>query len=201
VVTLLHEHFHQLQTSRPGYFTGVDALGLSHGDQTGMWMLNYLFPYDSVLVASRFAELSTALDSALSENAPERRPMRWRIVLNARTRLKAVLTPADDRYLAFQMWQEGVARYTELQVARWAGTRYSPSERFRALADFTSYAATATAIEGGIRLELRTSALPRQKRVAFYPMGAAMALMLDREAPGWRARYFDRGYSLDALMR
>ena len=77
VVTILHEHFHQLQYSAPGYYNDVNALGLTRGDQTGMWMLNYPFPYDSTIVASRFAELATALDSALSENAPERRPDRW----------------------------------------------------------------------------------------------------------------------------
>ena len=36
VVTLLHEHFHQLQYSQPNYYADVNALGLSHGDQTGM---------------------------------------------------------------------------------------------------------------------------------------------------------------------
>ena len=52
VCTLLHEHFHQLQYSRPGYYSGVNALGLSRGDSTGMWMLNFPFPYDRADVRS-----------------------------------------------------------------------------------------------------------------------------------------------------
>ena len=50
VLTVLHEHFHQLQYSRPGYDAGVAALGLARGDSTGMWMLNYAFPYESAAV-------------------------------------------------------------------------------------------------------------------------------------------------------
>lgn len=47
VLTVLHEHFHQLVYSQPGYYADVEKLGLAHGDKTGMWMLNYPFPYDS----------------------------------------------------------------------------------------------------------------------------------------------------------
>lgn len=43
VLTVLHEHFHQLQDSQPGIFAEYDSLGLAHGDQTGMWMLTYPF--------------------------------------------------------------------------------------------------------------------------------------------------------------
>ncbi|HZV85668.1 MAG TPA: hypothetical protein VFF48_11840, partial [Brevundimonas sp.] len=42
---LLHEHFHQWQTSQPDYYAKVNALDLSGGDATGSWMLNYPFPY------------------------------------------------------------------------------------------------------------------------------------------------------------
>src|SRR2546426_10031760 len=30
VLTVLHEHFHQLEYSHPGYYAGVDSLRLSH---------------------------------------------------------------------------------------------------------------------------------------------------------------------------
>ncbi|MEO2088591.1 MAG: hypothetical protein ABGY75_03715 [Gemmataceae bacterium] len=56
VLTALHEHFHQLQHSRPRYYAGVDALGLAKGDTTGMWMLNYPFPYTKAEVKERFSE-------------------------------------------------------------------------------------------------------------------------------------------------
>lgn len=47
IFTILHEHFHQFQYSNPDYYPAVDSLGLSGGDNTGMWMLNYNFPYDN----------------------------------------------------------------------------------------------------------------------------------------------------------
>ncbi|MDB4883040.1 MAG: hypothetical protein JWL95_1806, partial [Gemmatimonadetes bacterium] len=173
VLTLLHEHFHQLQMSRPGYYDGVAALGLSRGDQTGMWMLNFPFPYDSSAVAARFAELTRRLDGALDDTRGDSSAARWRAVADARATLRAALSSDDEKYLAFQMWQEGVARYTELQVARWAAERYASSAAFRALPDYTSFGSAAAAIEGKIRAELRASDLGRARRVLFYPVGAA----------------------------
>jgi hypothetical protein len=98
------------------------------------------------------------------------------------------------------MWQEGVARYTELTVARWAARQHAPSEEFRALADYTSYSDVARSIAGGIRAELRGDA-GSTRRVAFYAIGAATALLLDDVAPGWRTRYPESGFTLDALPR
>ena len=61
ILTLLHEHFHQLQFSRPGYYAGLNALGLARGDTTGMWALNYAFPYQSPTVNVPFDSLRSAL--------------------------------------------------------------------------------------------------------------------------------------------
>ena len=204
VLTLLHEHFHQRQMSQPGYYDGVAALGLSRGDQTGMWMLNFPFPYDSGTVAERFRELTRGLDSALAPTSvptsADARAARWRAVADARARLRATLSADDEKYLAFQIWQEGVARYTELKVARWAAERYTPSAAFRALPDFTSFAVAAEAIEANIRAELRASDLAGSRRVAFYPVGAATAMLLDQVSPEWRGRYLGHGYTLDAML-
>jgi hypothetical protein len=200
VVTLLHEHFHQLQTSRPGYFARVDSLGLARGDRTGMWMLNYAFPYDSARVRTRFAALTQRLDSALAATTDDERTLRWTAVRSARTALRDALTPDDDRYFAFQTWQEGVARYTELAVARFAAAHYTPSAAFAALPDFVPYATVAERIESSVRAGLRGNSLERGNRVAFYPAGAAYALMLDRVVPTWRSHYFDSAMSLEVLL-
>ena len=188
VLTLLHEHFHQLQTSRPDYYARVGALGLARGDQTGMWMLNYPFPYDSSLVQSRFGVLAAHLDSALSATGPDVRRSHWLSARVARAALRAALPPDDERYLAFQMWQEGVARYTELLAARFAARRFTPSAEFRALPDFVPFDVAAVRIETGIRTGLRRS-LATDRRVAFYPVGAAMALLLDEQDAKWREGY------------
>ncbi|MFL5617812.1 MAG: hypothetical protein ACJ79A_05380 [Gemmatimonadaceae bacterium] len=189
VLTLLHEHFHQLQASRPDYYARVDALGLARGDQTGMWMLNYAFPYDSSVVQSRFGALAAHLDSALSATVPDARRSHWLAARVARVALRAALSPDDDRYLAFQMWQEGVARYTELQVARFAARHFTPTAAFRALPDFIPFATAAERIEAGIHAGLRAP-LSQNRRVAFYPVGAAYAVMLDEDDEGWKQKYF-----------
>jgi len=67
VLTVLHEHFHQLVYSQPGYYADVEKLGLAHGDKTGMWMLNYPFPYDSARVQEKFTAMTHALLDALAQ--------------------------------------------------------------------------------------------------------------------------------------
>src|SRR5687767_15344770 len=64
IITLLHEHFHQLQDSQPRYEETL-KLNLSGGDQTGMWMLNYPFPYASAEVSQQFTILARLLVEAL----------------------------------------------------------------------------------------------------------------------------------------
>ena len=188
VLTLLHEHFHQLQMSRADYQARVGALALSRGDSSGMWMLNYAFPYDSARVQARFGALAAQLDSALSGPAPDVRRSHWLAARVARAALRAALPADDDRYLAFQMWQEGVARFTELQAARFAAAHFTPSAAFRALPDFAPFDVAAARIEAGIYAGLRAP-LARNRRVAFYPVGAATALLLDEMGSGWRDAY------------
>ena len=65
VLTLLHEHFHQWQYSRPDYYSGVSRLDLARGDTTGQWMLDYPFPYDSAPVQRAMRSLAGALARAL----------------------------------------------------------------------------------------------------------------------------------------
>src|SRR6185436_8920067 len=64
--TVLHEHFHQWQSALPGYYERVGALDLAGGDQTGMWMLNFDFPYADPKAGEDFAVLSRALADALA---------------------------------------------------------------------------------------------------------------------------------------
>jgi len=114
----------------------------------------------------------------------------------ARVALRAALTPDDDRYLAFQMWQEGVARYTELLAARFAARHVTPSRDFRALPGFISFDTAASRIESGIHAGLRAP-LNDRRRVAFYALGAGYALLRDEMEAGWRARYLEGEMTLD----
>ena len=190
VVTLLHEHFHQLQDSQPNFFKETEALNLSGGDQTGMWMLNFPFPYTTPQVSRQVSVMSRLLVDALKANDKDLFSAKLTSYLEARATLKNMLTADEYKYLSFQLWKEGIARYTEDRVARWAAANHQPSREFRELKDFTSFAATADQVRAGILHELSTLKLEDYKRVAFYPLGAAEGLLLDRANPGWRSRYF-----------
>ena len=123
VVTMLHEHFHQLQYSQPGYYDAVNALGLTRGDQTGMWMLNYPFPYDWAEMKEHFSHLSKMLAEAVEAGKDSDFRVKLAAYLKQRRELEHTLSPDDYKYFSFQMWQEGVARYTEYRVAKLAAAR------------------------------------------------------------------------------
>lgn len=208
VVTLLHEHFHQLQDSQPNFYVDVNALNLSSGDQTGMWMLNYAFPYDRNEVQQQFALMSQALVAATrSRNTPRgrntpraERAKNLRDYLEARRKFQQMLSPDDFKYFAFQFWKEGIARYTEYHVARLAATEYRASKEFRVLRDYQSFADVAQATYDGIFRQLLAQKLGESKREVVYSFGAAEGLLLDEINPRWRSRYFVEKFDLGKLF-
>jgi hypothetical protein len=200
VLTLLHEHFHQWQSTRPGYYAGVAGLDLAHGDSTGQWMLDYAFPYDSAPVQRAVRRLAVALGEAL-DATPGDRSGALEQVVSARDRLRGLLTAADYRYFEFQLWQEGVARFIEYAAARAAaGESGKPAAEFRRLADYEPYSALAAEARRSLRRELEQMGLGRERRIAFYPIGAAMALLLEETRPRWRAAYEARPFELAGLL-
>jgi len=190
IATVLHEHFHQLQDSQPNFYAETEALNLSRGDKTGMWMLNYAFPYDSPEVKQQFSVLTRLLIEALQAKNTSIFSNKLAAYLEARQQLQKLLSPDDYKYLSFQMWKEGVARYTEYRLAKLAATEYKPSKGFRALKDFTSFDVVANQIMSATLRELSTLRLEEYKRVAFYPLGAGEGLLLDRVNPKWQRHYF-----------
>jgi hypothetical protein len=183
LIVVMHEHFHQLQWSRPGYLEGVEALGLARGDKTGMWMLNYPFPYERPDVARGFAELRDALLAGAPDYAERRR------------RFFGQLAPDDAKYLEFQLWQEGIARYTQVACAE-AGADYRPTGAFAALPDYTPFAAEAATARRRTLDELKRADLASWKRNVVYSFGAAEGFLLDRVSPDWKQRYFERPFTL-----
>lgn len=197
VRTMLHEHFHQLQYSQPTYNAEVDSLHLSRGDQTGMWMLNYPFPYDSPEVNRSFTFMCQQLYEALKARGTssfELKVFKYRL---ARREFQKLLSNDDYNYFSFQVWQEGVARYTEYKIAKLAGERYMPSEQFRALPDFTPFKASADSVFARIYNALPTLRLADLQREVAYPLGAAEGLVLDEINPGWQKKYFKEKFYLE----
>lgn len=200
-VVALHEHFHQLQYSQPGYYQDVDKLNLSRGDQSGMWMLNYPFPYDSAVVATSFSKLCSLLASALTARGSESFRVAVDRYLEARREFKNLLREDDYRYFSFQLWQEGISRYTECRVASLASKGYVPSSEFLKLSDFTPFDAVVESLRKGIVDVLPALNLAESRRSAFYPFGAAEGLLLDVINPRWQEEYFQEKFYLEKYFR
>jgi hypothetical protein len=201
VITLLHEHFHQLQYSQPRYYADVDALGLARGDSTGMWMLNYPFPYARSEVKEHFAVMSRALAEALRARQRPDFGDKLAAYVETRKRFRSLLKSDEYKYFAFQVWQEGIARYTEYHLAEWAAAGYKPSKDFQELKDYRTFGDVARDLLSGMEKELGSVQLDKAKRTVVYNLGAAEGLVLDRARPGWRERYFEEKFSLDKHFR
>ena len=198
VLTVMHEHFHQWVYSQPWYYAKVAALGLDHGDKSGMWMLNYPFPYDSAEVRRHFSQMAHALHAALA--APSGSSARATAIAeyrDARAAFRATVPAEALTYWDFQLWQEGVARYTEVIVAKAAiAMNYKPLPAYAALPDYRPYADVREQILQGIARDLDALDLARDRRTVVYSFGAAQAMLLDLTKPAWRAEYLTHPFKL-----
>jgi len=197
--TVMHEHFHQMQNAQPGYMDAVKALDLSKGDATGMWMLNYPFPYEKPDVAKAFADLRDSLLSTLAEQGDAKVKMLAKQYAEQRHKFFAMLSADDAKYFNFQLWQEGIARYTEVKSAE-AGGHHTATPEFAALADYEPFANYAARARAKTLDELKQADLAKWQRVVVYSFGAAEGFLLDRVNPNWRDGYFRKMLSLESYF-
>ena len=199
LIVVMHEHFHQLQWAQPGYMNAINDLGLDHGDKTGMWMLNYKFPYEDAEVAGSFAHLRDTLLAALAEVDERKFAPLSKAYLKERKQFLAMFLRDDRKYLSFQLWQEGVARYTQVKAAE-AAADYQPSAAFTALPDYTPFSSYALTARSRTLDELKNVDFAQSKRESFYSFGAAECFLLDRINPKWKEEYFQHLLSTDPLF-
>ena len=175
-ITILHEHFHQWQSAQQDYYQRVDALNLSDGDTTGMWMLNYPFPYENEAVDLAHQRAAKALLSAVQATESQLAG-KLRSYLAARRDLQKLVSEKDWRYFEFQLWQEGVARWTEFTLGM-----MSDDMQVRA----------AAVIQRQRTLDaLAQPSLKADGRIAVYALGAGEAMLLERVNSHWRRCYND----------
>ena len=199
LIVVMHEHFHQMQWAQPDYVKAINDLGLSKGDATGMWMLNYPFPYDVPEIAESFGHLRDSLLAALNEVDQQKFTPLAKAYLKERKMFFAQFLPGDRKYFSFQLWQEGVARYTQIKAAE-AAADYQPSAAFAALPDYTPFSAYALTARSRTLDELKHIDISQAKREVVYSFGAAEALLLDRISPSWKDEYFKHLLNTDPLF-
>lgn len=185
VRTILHEHFHQYQATFPDYFQRTNGLGLQGGTSGGQWMLDYPFPYSDPRVSAAYAVASNALaDAVASRGKSDFLPVFDRY-LTARKAFETSVTSRDWRYLEFEFWQEGMARWTEITL----GERY-PDAAVRE---------ASLALLARTLAKLRNPDLKAQGRELVYPYGAGEAMLMEACGSAWRKGY-PRVLSLGGLL-
>src|SRR5262249_36115463 len=162
----------------------------SGGDTSGMWQINYPFPYKEEAVASRFRKLTDLLWDAYDAKNEEEQEQKFRAYLAERKAFADSLKQNDYRYASFQLWQRGIARYTQYRMAELAGRKTTPSKAFRSLPDFAPFDKEAERLHNALGKEMHDLDLKTWERTVFYPFGAIEGLLLDRLEPGWRSKYF-----------
>ena len=173
--TILHEHFHQYQATFPRYFERANGLGLQGDQPGGQWMLDYPFPYSNPNAGAAYAAASSALADAVAARGKPDFLSSFDKYLVARRDFEATVSPRDWRYLEFELWPEGIARWTEITL----GELY-PDPKVRQV----SAALRARALE-----KLRAPDLKAQGRELAYPYGAGEAMLMEACGSSWRETY------------
>jgi hypothetical protein len=202
VITIFHEHFHQIQYSQKNYYTGADSLNLSDGDKSGMWMLNYPFPYEDPEVNKEYEVLAASLLNLVQPFPPDSRLFNrnYNLFVSEMLNFKNILNEKDYKYFQFQLWQEGIARYTEYKIADLLDT-YRPPDEFESLEDYKSFTEIADSLRKHIYNGLREYRLKNEKRECFFSFGASLGLLLDRVNKDWKEKYFSNLFSMDGLIK
>jgi hypothetical protein len=196
IITLLHEHFHQYVNSSPGYYADVDKLDLSGGDKTGMWMLNYPFPYHDSTIVNQYNKYVAALARTLVTIGTDSFKANFNKYCTERSQFQQIVPPADYRYFSFQIWQEGLARYTEYKFLELLDT-YRPSAEVLNLVDFVPFGKYRDELYREQYNSLITCNLTTGQRSCFYAVGFAEGLILDQLNSSWRENYLTQKFYIE----
>lgn len=199
VITLLHEHFHQYQFTSKNYYEEVKKLDLSGGDETGMWQLNYPFPYENLEVIDQFNKYKSALLNTVSNVEKKHFNKDFKKYLRQRIKFKNSLKPSDYRYFSFQIWQEGIARFTEYKFLQEL-ENYTPSNEIEQLKDFVSFKDFKNKFYLSELKSLSTSILEKDKRISFYAIGLAEGILLDKKNPKWQEKYLSNKFYVEKFF-
>src|SRR6185295_7694127 len=112
-------------------------------------------------VNAQFKVLSKALAHTLSARQKPYFGEKLATYREARAKFRAALNADDAKYFAFQLWQEGIARYTEMRLVQLAAGDYEPGKEFQALKDFKPYKEVAREMLERLETELLTSELDK----------------------------------------
>lgn len=192
VAALLHESFHAYQ--------GLAAPErLRAGENVRRQISDYPAKEDAHVGLWK-EELVLVRDALRAETEDEAAEL-TRQFLAQRDRRRAQIDVRFVRYEQHREWVEGLAKYTEMEI--WRQAAVTPDyASVDALADVRAFRTYETFERH------RSQQVDQLARMAsnegdgrFYYSGMAQAFLLDRLAPGWKARIMQDGVFLEELLR
>jgi hypothetical protein len=190
IAALEHESFHAYEG-----MLAVHQLGAAES----MYAVEEKYPFDAMEEPWK-REMDVLVQAARAEENAARRDLVKRF-LQMRADRRAGLSPEEVDLERLREWEEGLAKYAELEIRRQAGTDagYRPVDEVVRRSDFKNYAGEQQFWLG--QLQEAKSTQGRSGDTRFYYSGNAMAVVLDRLSPGWKERALPGGEYLDDLLQ
>lgn len=186
IIMLLHEHFHLYQGANPQYNENISILAQKIANESENWMLDYDFPYNDTTINKLFKEYSYSIyETYISLNKNDFKEKMEQYLTN-QAEIQNHLTSNDYNYFQFQIWQEGIATYTEYNYLN----VLSHNSKF-----FKEIYAVDFTLKNEDLLRAYTSSLlkndlQKNKRNLFYSIGLLKGIIKDETNPEWKTDYF-----------
>ncbi len=189
IAALEHESFHA--------FEGALAPQMLARSES-LYGVEETYPYDGMDEAWT-QEMNVLVRAAQATDDAERRVLVQEF-LQLRSARRATLSAGQIEFEQMREWEEGLAKYAELEIGRRAESAqgYKPVDAIRQDPAFHSYAGQAQFWRG--QLEEATRTQGRAGDTRFYYSGNVMAVVLDDLLPDWKAQALPGGKLLDALL-
>ena len=190
IAALEHESFHAYEG-----ILAVDRLTASEQ----LYSVEENYPFDAMEEPWK-QEMKVLVQAAQAETDTEAMDLA-RNFLQMRALRRAGLSAKQVDLERLREWEEGLAKYAELEIARLAGTGngYHPVEGITQDKEFKNYRGQQQFWTEQLNEAKNTQG--RSGDTRFYYSGNALAVLLDRLSPDWKLRALPAGEYLDQLLQ
>jgi hypothetical protein len=187
---LEHESFH--------VYEAILATGRLNASEE-MYSVMDGYPFDGMESAWK-QEMDVLVKAAQASTDTEARDLAKQF-LELRSTRRASLSSDQVELERIREWEEGLAKYAELDLTRRAGTDegYFPFGGISIDKDFKFYAGQEKFWTQQLQQAANVQGISGDTR--FYYSGNAIAILLDRLMPGWKARALPGGEYPDVLLQ
>lgn len=186
IIMLLHEHFHLYQNENPQYKENIALLAQRISKGANNWMLDYDFPYNDTTINELFKEYSHSVNETCNSLNKNNFNEEVKQCVTDRSEIQEHLSPDDCDYFRFQIWQEGIATYTEYQYLNILNLN---CQYFKDVYNLDYTLKDETLLKAYTNYLLKTD-LRKSQRDLFYSLGLLEGIIKDKTNPEWKTDYF-----------